>query len=85
MLEEVFFRGALDTHVHDEREKRGVWSALFVSALWGVWHLPIREPGTPVWAAAAAMIVVHSIIGSRFRSSGAGAATSRCRRRLTHW
>jgi membrane protease YdiL (CAAX protease family) len=63
VLEEVFFRGALDTHVHDEHEKRGVWSALFVSALWGVWHLPIREPGTSIWAATLAMIVIHSIIG----------------------
>jgi membrane protease YdiL (CAAX protease family) len=63
VLEEVFFRGALDTHVHDARDKRGTWSALFVSALWGVWHLPMREPRESLWAAAAGMIVIHSIIG----------------------
>ena len=62
-LEEVFFRGALDTHVHDSPERGGVASALFVSALWGVWHLPMRDPRLSIWTAAAAMIVVHSIIG----------------------
>jgi membrane protease YdiL (CAAX protease family) len=63
VLEEVFFRGALDTHVHDERGAGGVWSALFVSALWGVWHLPVSEPRESIWVTAAAMIVVHSIVG----------------------
>ena len=41
VLEEVAFRGALDAHVHHEGEGRGWQSALFVSALWGLWHLPI--------------------------------------------
>ncbi|MDQ3997015.1 MAG: CPBP family intramembrane metalloprotease [Gemmatimonadota bacterium] len=63
VLEEVFFRGTLDAHVHGTHDKRGTWSALFVSALWGVWHLPIRESADFLWAAAAVMVVFHSIIG----------------------
>ncbi|MGH7912749.1 MAG: lysostaphin resistance A-like protein [Candidatus Dormibacteraceae bacterium] len=40
MMEEVFFRGVLDTFIH-ERERRAGWlSALWISALWGIWHLP---------------------------------------------
>jgi membrane protease YdiL (CAAX protease family) len=63
VLEEVFFRGALDTRVHDRNEKGGLGSALFVSVLWGVWHLPVRQSGESILVEAAAMIVVHSIIG----------------------
>jgi hypothetical protein len=45
MLEEVAFRGALDPHVYTPSEtgnRTRAWgSALFVSVLWGLWHLPI--------------------------------------------
>lgn len=40
LVEEVFFRGALDTYLHRGEEGIGWLSAIFVSALWGVWHLP---------------------------------------------
>jgi len=40
MVEEVFFRGALDTYLHRGEEGIGWLSAIFVSALWGLWHLP---------------------------------------------
>jgi hypothetical protein len=63
VVEEVTFRGALDAHVHLVGEKRGVWSALFVSALWGVWHLPISPSSAPVLPRVASLIVVHSAIG----------------------
>jgi hypothetical protein len=63
VVEEVTFRGALDAHVHLVGEKRGVWSALFVSALWGLWHLPISPSSAPVLARVASLIVVHSAIG----------------------
>jgi hypothetical protein len=39
MVEEVFFRGALDTYLHQGEEGTGWLSAIFVSVLWGVWHL----------------------------------------------
>jgi membrane protease YdiL (CAAX protease family) len=41
VIEEVAFRGVLDAHVHRPGEGRAWGSALFVSALWGLWHLPI--------------------------------------------
>lgn len=41
ILEEVVFRGAIDSHVHQLGDSRSWLSALFVSALWGLWHLPI--------------------------------------------
>jgi hypothetical protein len=40
-VEEVFFRGALDTYLHRGEQGTGWLSAFFVSALWGLWHLPI--------------------------------------------
>ena len=41
VLEEVAFRGAIDSHVHHAGDKHPRWSALYVSGLWGLWHLPI--------------------------------------------
>jgi hypothetical protein len=63
VVEEVTFRGALDAHVHHAGEGRGVGSALFVSALWGLWHLPITTSSAPWPARAVSLIVVHSVIG----------------------
>jgi membrane protease YdiL (CAAX protease family) len=45
VLEEVAFRGGLDSHVFpsgsDSNSRAWVWgSALFVSVVWGLWHLP---------------------------------------------
>lgn len=40
MVEEVFFRGALDTYLHTGEQGTGWLSAVVVSALWGLWHLP---------------------------------------------
>ncbi len=41
VLEEVAFRGAIDSHVYQPGEKGQWWAAIFVSGLWGLWHLPI--------------------------------------------
>jgi len=41
VLEEVVFRGALDSHVFQPGDKGQWWTAFFVSILWGWWHLPI--------------------------------------------
>lgn len=41
VLEEVVFRGALDSHVYHAGESRPLSSAIYVSALWGLWHLPL--------------------------------------------
>ena len=41
VVEEVLFRGVLDSHVQHEGERHGIWTAIFVSLLWGSWHLPV--------------------------------------------
>ena len=65
VLEEVTFRGVLDTHV--AQRDPGRWrSALFVSALWGAWHLPIvhvAHVAAPRLVALPALLVVHVTIG----------------------
>src|ERR1017187_4205682 len=69
-LEEVAFRGALDSHVYQPRSNGQAigspWlSAIFVSALWGVCHLPtLSIPSAPAFAAAIpALIIVHTLVG----------------------
>jgi membrane protease YdiL (CAAX protease family) len=52
MMEEVAFRGAIDSHVRHPGESQGVESstvygiasAIMVSVLWGLWHIPITHP-----------------------------------------
>lgn len=68
MIEEVFFRGGLDSYL-----ARGVtgspWpSAFYVSALWGLWHLAAlpQQPGRPLaqWVAIAVVLtLVHCGVG----------------------
>ena len=41
VLEEVVFRGAIDSHVFQPGDEGRWWTAIFVSTLWGWWHLPI--------------------------------------------
>jgi len=43
VVEEVFFRGALDTYLHAGERGVGWLSAIFVSALWGLWHLTAQD------------------------------------------
>lgn len=62
-LEEVSFRGLLDTHVHRDGAARQWPSALLVSALWGLWHLPVAVTDQGLPATIALMLVVHTLIG----------------------
>lgn len=41
VVEEVVFRGMLDTYIHQSKKTNGLWSAIFISCLWGFWHLPL--------------------------------------------
>jgi membrane protease YdiL (CAAX protease family) len=41
VIEEVFFRGALDTYARGPERRSDIASAAFVSFLWGAWHLPL--------------------------------------------
>jgi membrane protease YdiL (CAAX protease family) len=62
LLEEVSFRGALDAHVHHEHESSGWQSAVFVSALWGLWHLPVSR-ALPFPLQLTELVVVHVVLG----------------------
>jgi membrane protease YdiL (CAAX protease family) len=64
LLEEVAFRGALDAHVHNHRhhEQRGWRSAVFVSTLWGMWHLPVSH-ALPLPQQAIELVAVHILLG----------------------
>jgi membrane protease YdiL (CAAX protease family) len=62
LLEEVAFRGAIDAHVHHDGDSRPWQSAVFVSALWGLWHLPVSS-GLPLPLMVIELVVVHVAIG----------------------
>jgi membrane protease YdiL (CAAX protease family) len=62
VLEEVSFRGALDTHLHHPEDPHPWISAILVSALWGIWHFPIY-PGVNPFRDVAILIAVHCAIG----------------------
>lgn len=66
LLEEVAFRGAFDVAVADDAGITGVraWiSAAFVSALWGLWHLPLFVHGAADVPAAVQVMVFHIALG----------------------
>jgi membrane protease YdiL (CAAX protease family) len=64
LMEEVAFRGAIDAHVHHDGESRGWSSAVFVSALWGLWHLPVSSSsGFSLPVLVAELLVVHVAMG----------------------
>lgn len=64
MVEEVFFRGALDTYIHRGEKGTGWISAIYVSALWGLWHLPgqIILPGHLI-STILALVISQILIG----------------------
>jgi membrane protease YdiL (CAAX protease family) len=62
VIEEVAFRGALDSHVHRAGEGRGWQSALLVSALWGLWHLPVSD-GMPLPVLVLSLLAWQCAIG----------------------
>ena len=62
LLEEVAFRGALDAHLHHEGDSRGWQSAILVSALWGLWHLPVSS-GRSLSHLVVQLVVVHVALG----------------------
>jgi membrane protease YdiL (CAAX protease family) len=55
-IEEVTFR-MLDSHLHEADLGRGVLSAVFISAAWGLWHMPIVPELT--WGTVGVLLYVH--------------------------
>ena len=62
LLEEVAFRGALDAHVHHDADRGGWRSAVLVSALWGLWHLPVSH-SLPLPLQVVELVGVHVVLG----------------------
>jgi membrane protease YdiL (CAAX protease family) len=69
MLEEVVFRGMLDSHVQREGESHGLLTAIYVSVLWGLWHIPIRG-GEPIIMLAIVMGTTGIFLSIYWRKSG---------------
>ncbi len=63
VLEEVTFRGAFDSHVHHPGESHEYPSAFFVSALWGLWHIPVAIGQKPLPVLIIGLVGVHCAIG----------------------
>jgi hypothetical protein len=64
VVDEVSFRGVVDSHLYRPGDQFAWSSALFVSSLWAVWHVPamIREsPGSSVLGLALFRIVVQPV------------------------
>lgn len=80
MMEEVTFRGAVDSHVHRPGERHGVLSAIFVSLLWALWHLPTLPDSIPLGERVVAVLPLQLAVGPFlslwWRRSGNLAVTS---------
>lgn len=64
VIEEVFFRGALDTYLHRGEHGTGWGSAVFVSALWGLWHLPNHPiPAQRLLPTIAGLLIAQIAVG----------------------
>ncbi len=62
VVEEVFFRGALDTYLHTGEKGTGWLSAIVVSALWGLWHLPGQVIATGQLLSTAVELLAAQIL-----------------------
>jgi membrane protease YdiL (CAAX protease family) len=81
MMEEVAFRGAIDSHVRPAGERHGVESstvygiasAIVVSVLWGLWHYPITPHASVIEGVAEVLplqVAVGPFLSLFWRRSG---------------
>ena len=72
VAEEVFFRGALDSYLHEGETGMGWISAAFVSVLWGLWHMPIVGPlsFTVIAVLVGSQLVMGLILSWLWRQTG---------------
>ncbi len=62
VVEEVFFRGGLDTYLHRGEKGTGWLSAFYIAALWGLWHLPGEALTQPHLLSTVVSLLVSQII-----------------------
>ena len=66
VFEEVSFRGAFDSHLQQPGEP-GEWlSAIWVSVLWGLWHVPVTRAMAPLPRLIVNNVFVCCVIGVPF-------------------
>lgn len=65
VMEEVAFRGVLDSHIYHPQDSRPWLSAIVLSAMWGWWHLPIT-PSSALGVGLIAFPITHAMIGVPF-------------------
>jgi membrane protease YdiL (CAAX protease family) len=69
VLEEVVFRGALDTHAHHEGDRHGVLTAAYIAVLWSLWHAPLYDWQTAL-EAMTNMVPMGIFLSIYWRKSG---------------
>ena len=62
VMEEVLFRGAIDAYLHGSTPGPDRSTALYGSALWGLWHLPVASIGLGLLTVPY-LIAAHGAIG----------------------
>jgi membrane protease YdiL (CAAX protease family) len=62
VVEEVLFRGLIDTYLHGSTPGPDRASALYGSALWGIWHLPVAFLALGILTIPY-LVAVHSVLG----------------------
>ena len=68
VMEEVLFRGLIDPYLHGSTPDPDRASALYGSALWGIWHLPVAFISLGVLTIPY-LVVIHAVLGYFFVSS----------------
>ncbi len=66
VLEEVAFRGAIDSHVFQPGDRGQWWTAILVSTLWGWWHLPLVKANGMLQLMTLMLVLpcVHIAVGA---------------------
>jgi membrane protease YdiL (CAAX protease family) len=62
VMEEVLFRGLLDPYLHGTTPGPGRATALYGSALWGLWHLPVASVSLGLLTIPY-LVAVHTALG----------------------
>jgi membrane protease YdiL (CAAX protease family) len=62
VMEEVFFRGLIDPYLHGTTAGPDRAAALYGSALWGIWHLPVAFVTLGILTIPY-LVLVHTTVG----------------------
>jgi len=76
-MEEVTFRGCVDSHIHHDGDSHGILTAIWVSVLWSWWHMGCL-PGTNPLNVLPGMVpigIFFSIWWRRSRNLGVSGVT----------